>query len=786
MRQWKGCTWALCLLFLLLRPSTGSVLPQETNDDASITNKPVLEPIFSRDVAPAIRNPVPMEEVMVSSTAAPVTTTTRAPATTTVKPTVKNTPKTTAKTTPKTTAKTTSAQPTRTTTEAPLPTTTTNRYKLYLRALGLLNRLLTTKSLPLLNTSNTTSTIASTSASTHAGFFSHPSVVATTATPATSSSYTAITSQPRSHSGQQGGSVPERLESLLSVARASNGDHLRSFLNNFFTHNRINNRSNYNSKRMLHSDVISSSSSRRSGDRGNATHQAMAIGILRALWDDFSHNNSTDSGAGTKYVPIALTAPASSGLSTAKAIVIESSKNKILPYPPSNLITIHNFHPSVDELRPTRRPTQHLFHPTDYDNWDEINQSASHEDGSDNSISHSQEIMSQLPISITRTPAAHSSKVTVRPLKVKNQVQPLRVQIVTSHDVQEEDNDVLGSNQEQHVGNYEADNQNSASQLEEEALPSTGSNKPQKKKTNKTNKVRKKTIKNKTKKSPVSPTTSTTTTSSMIVVAEEEYGVQDPEDVLDDEPVDPDLETHQPEIDRETAVKEEEQHQQQMEEGPSRDQVIETVHSEYCPRSNKFSADRDDRCIRRMVQHKKRPKKKFHTDDWDDLEASFDDDNDDDHTVDPLSRHGEKIKPPKIKVPKIKVPKVKPPKVHLSMKDMPTMMAMMKTFMTGVSMATMYNPMNFGLWSVVLHPVTMMVMGLGGLLMYCFPWTTVAMLTSRKYSGDTIEVHRYGRRIGSPKKIVRYESSPARPEWLEDQAGWILGVINNYTFQTDL
>lgn len=227
-----------------------------------------------------------------------------------------------------------------------------------------------------------------------------------------------------------------------------------------------------------------------------------------------------------------------------------------------------------------------------------------------------------------------------------------------------------------------------------------------------------------------------------------------------------------------------------MGDGLERDQVIETVKAEYCPRSNKFSADRDDRCIRRFVQNKKRPKKKFHNDDWDDLDTILDDD--DDKPSDPLSRHGVKVKPPKIKVPKIKVPKikvpkVKPPKIHSVMKHVPTMMAIMQTFMTGVRMAAMYNPMNVGLWSVVLHPVTMLLVGLGGVVMYCFPWTTVAMLTSRKHSGSTIEVHRYGRRIAArPGTVVRYESSPARSDWLEDQAGWILGVINNYTFQTEL
>lgn len=768
MRQWKGCTWALCLLFLLLRPATTSVLPQETASETPIITKPVLEPIFSRDAAPAIRNPVPMEEEVPASTAAPVTTTTKAPTTTTSKTTVTST------------VKTTSAQPSRTTTEAPLPTTTTNRYKLYLRAMGVLNRLLTTKSLPLLNNSNTT---LATTAYTHAGFFSHPSVVATTATPAISSFSTAITSQPRQ--SQTRAAAPEG--PLLATGRASNGDYLRAFLNNFLTHNRINNRSNYNSKRMLHSDVITDST--RSG--GNSTTHAMAIGILRALWDDYSQNNTVGGGGeSTKYVPIALTAPATSPLSTAKTIVIESSKNKILPYPPSNLITIHNFHPSVDELRPTKRPSQHLFHPTDYDNWDEINQSSQQED-SDNSIAgQSQEIMSQLPISIKRTPAAHSSTITVRPLKVKSQVQPLRVQVVTAFndDHRDEDNSP-------HVGNNDNETQNSVSEIEEAPTTETGSNKPQKKR----NKNKKKTIKNKSKKSP-----STTTTSSMIVVAEEEYGAEGVDDD-DDDPVDPDLETQQPEIDLETSIKDtdvEENHQQQqnhgeevMGDGLERDQVIETVKAEYCPWSNKFSADRDDRCIRRFVQNKKRPKKKFHNDDWDDLDSILDDD--DDKPSDPLSRHGVKVKPPKIKVPKIKVPKikvpkikvpkVKPPKIHSVMKHVPTMMAIMQTFMTGVRMAAMYNPMNVGLWSVVLHPVTMLLIGLGGVVMYCFPWTTVAMLTSRKHSGSTIEIHRYGRRIGArPGTVVRYESSPARSDWLEDQAVWILGVINNYTFQTEL
>lgn len=771
MRQWKGCTWALCLLFLLLRPAAGNVLPQETDESPITTEKPVPEPIFSREVAPAIRNPVPLEEVLESTlaTAAPATT-----ARTTKKVTQRTT--TTAKTTTRTPATTTTttttvpAEPstsrktTTTTTEVPVRTTTTNRYKLYLRAMGVLKGLLRPpNTLPLLNSSTTIAT------ATHAGFFSHPSVVATS-TPATASPSTAITSRPRSPYGP--------LDDVPATGRASsNRDQLRSLLNNYLTHNQINkNRSHYNSKRMFHSDAISSSSA-------NATTKSLAMGILRALWDDYSQNS-------TKYVPIALTAP--STLSTAKSIVIESTKNKVLPYPPSNLITIHNFHSSADELRPAKKPsTQHLFHPSDYDNWDEINQSAAslssssqqQEDG-DNSIGQSEEFMSQLPISIKRTPLV-TSTVSVRPSQ--NPVQPLRVQIITAHD-----NGIVhggGGDSGDHMGNHAADglsaDQNSVGETEEdESLR----NKPKKQK----NKTRKKTIKNKSKKSPVTSTsTSATTTSSMIVVAEEEYGVQ--EDVLDDDddPVDPDLETQQPEMveDAEEVIKDsdnvnglgDEAENGAMEEGLDEDQMV----GEYCPRGNKFSAD--DRCIRKTVSNKKRPKKKFHTDDDLEMEKAQDEE------TDPLSRHGVKLKPPKvpkIKVPKIKVPKIKVPKIkptHLALKHMPTMMAMMKTFFTGVSMATMYNPFNFGLWSVVLHPVTMLLIGLGGVLMYCFPWTSVAMLTSRKHSGSTIEVHRFGRKSGQrPGSIIRYASSPQRSDWLEDQAGWILGVINSYTFQTDL
>lgn len=106
MRQWKGYTWALCALFLLLRPVTSNVLPQDATDKPA-----VLQPIFNRDAAPAIRNPVPMEEVLGSSTT-PSTTTT-APMTTTTLP-----PPTTAAPTelPRTTA-------------APSKMTTTNRYR---------------------------------------------------------------------------------------------------------------------------------------------------------------------------------------------------------------------------------------------------------------------------------------------------------------------------------------------------------------------------------------------------------------------------------------------------------------------------------------------------------------------------------------------------------------------------------------------------------------------------------------------------------------------------------
>lgn len=657
-----------------------------------------------------------------------------------------------------TTMTTTSAPVTTTTsTTATQPSTTTNRYKPLLRALGILTSILTTKSLPMLKTSNTTTT---TTSSTHAGFLSHRSLVATT-TPVAATSSTALTPMPLRNPNSHLDDHPVPAARVISEF-SSNGNHIRSFLNNFLTtHNRINNRSNYNSKRMFHSEAISSS-----GVRANATTKAMAMSILRALWDDYSHANQTK-GNGPKYVPIALTAPSSSA-STAKSIIIESSKNKILPYPPSNLITIHNFHPSVDELRPVKVPaTQHLFHPSDYDNWDEINQSSSQQQEQEED-SLSEEIMSKLPLSIKRTPMI-SSTVTVRPMKVKNQVQPLRVNVISSQE--EKDNGIIQVTGSQ-VGNYNAANDEEQNSVSVDAP----SNKPKKQK----NQKRKKTIKNKPKKTPSS------TTSSMIVVAEEEYG-------LDDDPVDPDLETQQPEIDQESAITQTDNNAQEEtaeqhllyeaedEEGQEQDQE-EIVKSEYCPRSNKFSANRDDRCVRKGVKNKKRPKQKFDVEDLEN-EKAHDDDPD-------VSRHGVKIKPPKIpkiKVPKIKVPKIKPPKTKLSLKHMPTMMAVMKTFFTGVSMATMYNPFNFGLWSVVLHPVTMLLIGLGGVVMYCFPWTSVALLTSRKHSGNTIEVHRYGRRAGSrPGRIVRYDSPPARSDWLEDHAGWILGVINNYTFQTEL
>lgn len=582
--------------------------------------------------------------------------------------------------------------------------------------------------------------------------------------------------------------VPVVSGRITGRASTAAGDRLQSLLRqlltpttstNTSTHNRNNNRSNYNSKRMFHSDTTNSQSS-----RSNATTKALAIGILRALWDDYSQNNSHSS---TKYVPIALTAPSSP--STAKAIVIEKTKNKILPYPPSNLITIHNFHPSVDELRPSQKvPTQHLFNPSDYDNWDEIKNPEENDGGS---MGQSEEIMSQLPISIKRTPMV-TSTVTVRPQKV----QPLRVQVITSSG-QTLDN---GGGHDSHVGMEDSNGVNEDGQ--QHTKPKT-----------KKNKTRKKTIKNKSKKTAVTSTT-TSTASSMIVVAEEEYGQQE----ADDDPVDPDLETQLTYVDEESDIKQTndgEGQEEETEDGQDHqpylgdveeDQVkeveedvadrdhhqSETFNQDNCPRGNKFSADRDDnRCVRRPST-KKRPKQKFH----DDILEDFLGADSETETDDPLLRHGVKVKPPKvpkikvpkIKVPKIKVPKVKPPKVKLSLKDMPTMMAMMKTFFTGVSVATMYNPFNFGLWSVVLHPVTMLLIGLGGVFMYCFPWTSVAMLTSRQNSGNTIEVHRFGRRIGSRpgSRTVRVVNPSTRSDWLEDHAAWILGVINNYTFQTDL
>lgn len=527
---------------------------------------------------------------------------------------------------------------------------------------------------------------------------------------------------------------------------------------------------------------------------GNAT-KAIAIGILRSLWDDFSYrgyqnnnNNNTTTSGQTKYVPIALTAPSSS-FSTAKSIIIESPKNKNLPYPPSNLITIHNFHPSVDELRPaTKGPShQHLFQNSDYDNWDDQKEEGS----SNNAISNSEEIMSQLPISIKRAPIV-TATVTVRPMRFKNKMPPLRVQIISSHedlnsssdnnniDDDRENEIIVGqaTSHDHHQTNYAEDDRvgpNSVTSLNESGNNDSTS-KPERPK----NKTRKKIIKNKLKKSPVS----STTTSSTIIVAEEEYGAAEEEDEPlasedDDDPVDPDLETPQQQIEEGNKNPEDEGENGVGQDQDSIPSSTSSVKSE-CPRNNKFSANhRDERC--RRSQNKKRPKQKFEFDNWENLMN----DSDDDDLPAALSRHKmkvPKIKVPKIKVPKIKVPKVKPPKVKLSLKDMPTMMAMMKTFMDGVGMATMFNPMNFGLWTVVLHPVTMFLIGMTGVIMYCFPWTSVAMLTSRKHSGNTIEVNRNGR---SRSGIIQDHLSP-NPDWLEDRGNWILGVINNYTFRMEL
>lgn len=527
---------------------------------------------------------------------------------------------------------------------------------------------------------------------------------------------------------------------------------------------------------------------------GNAT-KAVAIGILRSLWDDFSYrgyrNNNTTTSQ-TKYVPIALTAP-SSGFSTVKSIIIESPKNKNLPYPPSNLITIHNFHPSVDELRPATKgqgPThqqQHLFQNSDYDNWDDQKEEGS--SSSSNSIINSEEIMSQLPISIKRAPIV-TATVTVRPMRFKNKMPPLRVQIISSSEDLNSSSDNDDDEREEEIIIAQATSHDQTNYAEDHRVGqnsvTSSLNESNKNPERPKNKTRKKIIKNKLKKSPVSSTTSST-----IIVAEEEYGAApeggDEPPLLEatednDDPVDPDLETQQQQQQIEESNKNTEDEGENGE-GQDQDSIpasysTSSVKSE-CPRNNKFSANnRDDRC--RRSQNKKRPKQKFDFDHWENM--MNDEDDDDGPPAEGLSRHKvkiPKIKVPKIKVPKIKVPKIKPPKVKLSHKDIPTMMAMMKTFMDGVGMATMFNPMNFGLWTVVLHPVTMFLIGMTGVIMYCFPWTSVAMLTSRKHSGNTIDVKRIGR---SRSGIIEEPS----PDWLEDRGNWILGVINNYTFRADL
>lgn len=727
-----GCVWALGFLFLLLRPATANVLPQPAEEPTSAS------PIFNREDAPSIRNPVLIEESSTTSSSTAATTTTPV----TVKTTVAETTKA-----PTTTTTTTARS---TTTEVPARTTTTSRYKLYLRAMNALNQLLT-KPNPLHLLKKSVNISAENYASTHAGFLSRSSVIAPT-TPANLSPSTAITSRPKS--------PPTRVDAISGERRAlGNSNHIQALLSRLLTNTPINNRWAYNSKRMFQSDTHPNS------QRINSTSRDMAIGILRALWNDLANNGSEHR---TKYVPIALTAP-STASSTAKSIIFGNTKNRIVSHTPTNLITIHNFNSSPTELGPDNTSNQdHLFHPSDYDHWDEISQPT--KDTEDNYIGNSEEIAAHLPISIKRTPSV-TSTITVRPKKVKNPISVTHV------------NDIYGAGQ---LNSYE----DQVGEIKHDLIIDKGSYKPKKKNI----KQRKKVIKNKSKKQPVT----TPTGSLMVIVTEEEYGTHDQEEDNDDDPVDPDPEPQQTYITdqdttviTETAIVDDQQQQQLEEEQPLSDnngdeglfpdETTEAVKTEsYCPRGNKFSADQAERCSR---QNKKRPKKKFHYDG----EIQEDSDLNSRHDVKIKPPKVPKIKVPKIKVPKVKVPKVKVPKVKVPDISFKDMQAMMKTFFTGVSVATMYNPFNFGLWSVVLHPVTMLLVGLGGVLMYCFPWTSVAMLTSRKNPGRTIEVHRLGRRINSrPGAFVKYESQPVGSDWLEDQALWILGVINNYTFQTNL
>lgn len=494
--------------------------------------------------------------------------------------------------------------------------------------------------------------------------------------------------------------------------------------------------------------------------------KAMAMGILRALWNDFAQNN----GSAQRYVEVPL----------ADTRGKSPAKHNVVPYPPSNLLTIHNYHPMIDHLpaddnridfgdqdSAAAKPQIHKI----YSHWT---------DGP-----NSKEVVSKLPFIVKQPSSAAlppAKVVSVRPLRVRN-------------DLQNETEDSSSSDQKEHEPAVDRPNSDKKKTIVKAPQPKRKTKEPI---PNKKNEVIVK------KKKTTSPPTGSTAT------ADDHHNHHGRPSSVDD----PDLQSDANELLEYSDTADGEDGGAGLdlgEEDYKYDHVKETeevnspkdclLHNGSSAADGQSTSTRRE-CDDRVSTNPKRPKTKF-TDDF--FDFGFGDDEGPAQKVhkevsSSVTRDHVKLKPvkihvPKVKPPKIKVPKIKVPKTKVKLKDIPSMMAIMKTFFHGVSMATMYNPFNFGLWTVVLHPVTMLLIGVGGFLMYIFPWTSVALLTSRKNDDNAIVVHRFG--FADRSRRGKFNSFPhgghavigppvRSSDWLEGQADWILNLINQYSFNMEL
>lgn len=615
-------------------------------------------------------------------------------------------------------------------------------------------------------------------------------------------------------SNHSSSSLPPSSSSSLPSASAKL---LKSFYN--FVANYQINRRNYNSKRM-NTLLVSTN------PRSNST-KAMAMGILRALWNDFTHQNAT-------YVEVPLSKQPSELTTTDKVINIESTKNKILPYPPANLLTIHNYHPSAaldSEPFPLKPFTTTTSKP-------KIHKIYSHWTGDQNSH-YSSKYSIPIKKKVTKTPPA-SLLVSVRPInvqssignslpnvtsiatsvayptrftKLENENTPLKLSQVHISEGQlstkKTRKPVVQKPSELHHQQTLNGNNNGlyiggSNEINDHQRPNFSNTIGDKKK-----KQSNKNIKKKQPPPPPVPTSSL--------------------QLLNDDPVDPDPEEYNNnysgdseflEVEDDYDVKEEEELGEENVTNEEEDDKNGVTKSD-CPRihinlnttmdgivdelnpqknSKKGCGDID---LSISNNFKKKPKKKFD----EDVSAMFDQFTGDNFFPDldksPFSRDPIRLKKP-LKVNIIRPLKLnklkKPSKPKLKLKDLPGLIAIVKTFMKGMSLATMFNPLNFGLWSVMLHPVTMALIGIGGVLMYIFPWTSTALLMSRNNNANTVIVHRYRRPMSSPWNRREFEDRVRRTgrtqggyvinnrssDWLEMQADWILNVINYYSFNVDI